>query len=227
MRNSFKVSPCPGGFLKMSQFKSHFRIKPPNNSLFLMQLQIFHQGQSLDYGFPLVEWPNHFSQILNGLWKTDLQYLYPFNSATAVNLWLYIYQLCCRDKIIEEKRRKKDEMSVHLSQKLSLLKAGCSPQPSQFTKTAVTFISRVSLHFANDDLLFALSATEAFVEVRILKTFYHSINILDLKLDFFLHCGFKSQYIYDWCYKEKFNSPQEPQGSLKHTSCHGEAPQNI
>lgn len=95
-------------------------------------------------------------------------------------LCIYIYT---EEKEREDKRRA--ERSVHLIQNLSLLMAGCSPQPSQFTKTAVIFISKVSLHLANDDLLFALSAAEAFVKVQTLKTFNRSINILQPKLFFF------------------------------------------
>lgn len=95
-------------------------------------------------------------------------------------LCIYIYT---EEKDREDKRRA--ERSGHLIRNLSLLMAGCSPQPSQFTKTAVIFISRVSPHLANDDLLFASSAAEAFVKVQTLKTLNRSINILQPKLGLF------------------------------------------
>lgn len=59
--------------------------------------------------------------------------------AAAVNP--YIYCLCCRTG----ENKAEESVCVCLSQKVSLLEAGSSTQPSHFTQTAVVF--RVSLAF--------------------------------------------------------------------------------
>lgn len=75
-----------------------------------------------------------------------------------LQIYIYIFIVC----VAEEKRGENESACVHLSQKLSLLRVGESPPPpSQLSKTAVIFISGVSLHFAHDDLPFAYSAAEA------------------------------------------------------------------
>lgn len=82
--------------------------------------------------------------------------MWMLSTLQQLQIYIYIFIVC----VAEEKRGEKESACVHLSQKLSLLSVGESP-PSQLSKTAVIFISGVSLHFAHDDLLFAYSAAEA------------------------------------------------------------------
>lgn len=143
-------------------------------------------------------------------------YVYPFNSAAAVNLYHYCL-LCSR----EERKTRRVHVYIWAKSSHYSRRAAHHSHPSSLKQLSFSSLGSVCI-FANDDLLFALSAAEAF-SLRC-KSWKHFKPWLQRTVASAFLVWNLGKFMIDVTRGGEFNSPPGTTSSLKHTSCHGDDP---